>query len=286
MKIKLVSDLHLEFSDINIKNDEGCEVLILGGDIMVAEDLHDHPEPNNTADQMAIANGTGLGRRQMTAQRFRDFLKRCSFQFPHVIYIAGNHEFYHGKWVKGIQYLRDECAKFPNVHFLERDCFDLEDVTFVGGTLWTNMNKGDPLTLHAVRDMMNDFRIIKNDEKGYTNLKPMDTTIRHRETLEYIKHVITERPDRKFVVVGHHSPSHQSVHPQYAHESIMNGAYHSDLSEFILDHPQIKLWTHGHTHHPFDYMIGETRIVCNPRGYENDGYSEDTGWNPNIVLEV
>jgi len=159
-------------------------------------------------------------------------------------------------------------------------------VTFVGGTLWTNMNKGDPLTLHAVRDMMNDFRIIKNDEKGYTNLKPMDTAIRHRETLEYIKHVITERTDRKFVVVGHHSPSHQSVHPQYAHESIMNGAYHSDLSEFILDHPQIKLWTHGHTHHPFDYVIGETRIVCNPRGYENDGYSEDTGWNPNIVLEV
>jgi hypothetical protein len=66
----------------------------------------------------------------------------------------------------------------------------------------------------------------------------------------------------------------------------MNGAYHSDLREFILDRPQIKLWTHGHTHHPFDYMIGETRIVCNPRGYENDGYSEDTGWNPNLILEI
>jgi len=34
-----------------------------------------------------------------------------------------------------------------------------------------------------------------------------------------------------------------------------------------LDHPQIKLWTHGHTHHEFDYMIGECRVVCNPRGY-------------------
>jgi hypothetical protein len=72
----------------------------------------------------------------------------------------------------------------------------------------------------------------------------------------------------------------------YAHETLMNGGYHSDLSEFILDHPQIKLWTHGHTHVPFDYMIGETRVVCNPRGYENDGYSEDTGWNPNILLEI
>lgn len=284
MKIKLVSDLHLEFSDINITNNDGCDVLILGGDIMIAEDLHDHPNFDfNPYQHGAFAD---LGRKQQRVARFRDFLKRCSFQFPHVVYVAGNHEFYHGKWVKGIQYLRDECAKFPNVHFLERDSFDLDDVTFVGGTLWTNMNKGDPLTLHAVRDMMNDFRIIKNDEKGYTNLKPADTAIRHRQTLEYIKHVVTERPDRKYVVVGHHSPSYQSIHPQYAHETIMNGAYHSDLSEFILDHPQVKLWTHGHTHHCFDYVLGETRIVCNPRGYESGGYSEDTGWNPNIVLEV
>ena len=72
MKIKLVSDLHLEFSDINITNDDNCDVLILGGDICIAQDLHDHPEPANTADQAAIANGTGLGRRQQVAQRFRD----------------------------------------------------------------------------------------------------------------------------------------------------------------------------------------------------------------------
>jgi predicted phosphodiesterase len=289
MKVKLVSDLHLEFSDCFIKNDEGCDVLILSGDIMVAEDLHDHPE--TSYGMYSNVNLADLGRRQQTALRFRDFLKRCAFQFPHVIYVAGNHEFYHGKWVKGIQYLRDECAKFPNVHFLERDSVKIDDVTFVGGTLWTNMNKGDPLTLHAVRDMMNDFRIIRNDEKGYTNLKPADTAIRHRQTLDYIKSVIAEKHDEKFVVVGHHSPSFQSVHEQYKHETLMNGAYHSDLSEFILDHPQIKLWTHGHTHHTFDYVIGETRIVCNPRGYQStksDGtdWGEDTGFNPNIVIEV
>jgi predicted phosphodiesterase len=286
MKIKLVSDLHLEFSDCFINNNENADVLILGGDIMIAQDLHDHPEPNNTADQAAIANSTGLGRRQQNAQRFRDFLKRCSFQFPHVIYIAGNHEFYNGKWVKGLEYLRNECVKFPNVHFLERDTVKIDDVTFVGGTLWTDMNKHDPLTLHAVRDMMNDFRIIKNDAKGFTNLKPADTAVRHRETLDFIRTVIAERHDEKFVVVGHHSPSFQSVHEHYKHETLMNGAYHSELSEFILDHPQIKLWTHGHTHHPFDYAIGETRVVCNPRGYENDGYSEDTGWDPNLILEI
>ena len=286
MKIKLVSDLHLEFSDINITNDDNCDVLILGGDIMIAQDLHDHPEPNNTADQAAIANGTGLGRRQQAAQRFRDFLKRCSFQFPHVIYIAGNHEFYNGKFYAGIDYLREECAKYPNVYFLECDTKVIDDVTFIGGTLWTDMNKGDPLTMHAIEGMMNDFRIIKNDKRNYASMSARDVVGRHARTLAYFRSVLAEQHNKKFVVVGHHSPSFQSAHEMYKHDTLMNGGYHSDLSEFILDHPQIKLWTHGHTHHPFDYMIGETRVVCNPRGYENDGYSEDTGWNPNIVLEV
>ena len=286
MKIKLVSDLHLEFSDILISNDQDYDVLILAGDIMIATDLHDHPAPNNTADQAAIANGTGLGRRQLTAQRFRDFLKRCSFQFPHVIYVAGNHEFYNGKWTQSLTTLSNECAKYPNVYFLEAGSKKINDVTFIGGTLWTDMNKGDPLTLHAVRDMMNDFRVIKKDLEGYTNLKPADTVIRHKHMLGYIKQVVAEKQDEKFVVVGHHSPSFMSVHAGYKSETLMNGAYHSDLSEFILDRPQIKLWVHGHTHHPFDYMIGETRVVCNPRGYESDGYSEDSGWNPNILLEV
>jgi Icc-related predicted phosphoesterase len=282
MKIKLVSDLHLEFSDIMIPNDQNYDVLILAGDIMIATDLHDHPEPNNTADQAAIANATGLGRRQMAAQRFRDFLKRCSFQFPHVIYVAGNHEFYNGKWTQSLTTLSNECAKFPNVYFLEAGCKKINDVTFIGGTLWTDMNKGDPLTLHAVRDMMNDFRVIKKDLEGYTNLKPADTVVRHRHMLGYIKTVVAERPDEKFVVVGHMSPSRLSTHPRYADDTIMNGAYSSSLDDFIIDHPQIQLWTHGHTHEDFDYMVGSTRIVCNPRGYINYEPRADS-WTPKLV---
>jgi predicted phosphodiesterase len=283
MKIKLVSDLHLEFSDIMIPNDADYDLLILSGDIMVAQDLHDHQDENvRTAAMLEM-----LGSRQLKAQRFRDFLKRCSFQFPHVIYVAGNHEFYHGKFFASIDHLREECAKYPNIYFLENDTKVINDIVFMGATLWTDCNKHDPFTLHALADMMNDFRIIRHDQSGYRSLKPADIADRHRKTLQYFKTVMDGYPqEQKFVVVGHHTPSHMSCHPQYAHDYIMNGGYHSDLSDFILDHPQIKLWTHGHTHHPFDYVIGSTRVVCNPRGYENDGYNEDTGWNPNIILEV
>lgn len=277
MKIKLVSDLHLEFSDVTIPNEEGCDVLILSGDIMTAQDLHDHPEEG-------INPLVPLGSRQRAAVRFRDFLRRVSIAFPNVIYVAGNHEFYHGKFPDAIQYLKEECARHPNIHFLEMDTKEIDDVTFVGATLWTDMNRGDPLTLHSIGDMMNDYHIVRNSEQGYTKLRPAHTASRHRKSLEYIKSVVELDPSKKYVVVGHHAPSKLSTHEQYKSEYIMNGAYSSDLSNFILDHPQIKLWTHGHTHHPFDYMLGSTRIVCNPRGYE--GYEPDSGWDVKIVLEV
>ena len=282
MKIKLVSDLHLEFSDVNIVNDNNYDVLILGGDICIAQDLHDFALENvRTAAMLEM-----LSSKQLKAQRFRDFFKRCSFQFPHVIYIMGNHEFYNGKFYASIDYMRDEIAKYPNIYMLEQDTKIIDDVVFVGGTLWTNMNRRDPLTMHAIEGMMSDFRIIRNDKRSYAAMSALDVAIRHDRTLAYIKLIVQEHKDKKCVVVGHHSPSFQSVHPIYAHETLMNGGYHSDLSEFILDHPQIKLWTHGHTHHPFDYVIGETRIICNPRGYENGSYSEDTGWDPEKVVEV
>jgi Icc-related predicted phosphoesterase len=86
--------------------------------------------------------------------------------------------------------------------------------------------------------------------------------------MEYVRLMIEGKFDQKFVVVGHHAPSKMSTHPRYADEVIMNGGYSTALDEFIMDHPQIKLWTHGHTHEDFDYMIGSTRIVCNPRGYD------------------
>ena len=272
MKIAVCSDLHLEFEDLILKNEGDAEVLILSGDIMIAEDLHSHPvkHPN---DPVNIPN---LGRRQEAAQRFRDFLSRCSFQFPHVIYIAGNHEFYHGKWVASLDHLREECARYPNVYFLENDIKVINDIHFIGATLWTDCNKGDPLTMHALTDMMNDFRVIRNDELGYTKLRPAHIAMRHKKTLDYFKVVLADRKDEKCVIVGHHTPSHQSIHEIYKKDYLMNGGYHSDLSEFILDHPQVKLWTHGHTHTPFDYVLGETRIVCNPRGYKGHDESADT----------
>jgi len=276
MKIKLVSDLHLEFSDIFIYNEHNYDLLILGGDIMIAQNLHEF-----AADDVTLpVSYTQRGK----ADRFRNFLNQVSQAFPHVIYIAGNHEFYHGKWPDAIDWLKTEAAVFPNVYFLEMETKEIDNIVFVGATLWTDFNRNDPTTMSICSNSMNDYRVIRDSTKNYSRLKPVTTLGRHRESLAYIKSVVESDPDRQYVVVGHHAPTPQSTHPSFRNDNHLNGAYRSDLTEFIVDHPQIKLWTHGHTHNVCDYMVGSTRVVCNPRGYE--GFEADSGWNPEIILEV
>ena len=124
--------------------------------------------------------------------------------------------------------------------------------------------------------MMNDYQSERNTTKreGFYTKKflPEDSVQDHQKFLTELKKVLAVYPTQKTVVVGHHAPSKASTHPRYKHETVMNGAYSTNLDDFILDNPNIKLWTHGHTHEDFDYRIGSTRVVCNPRGY--DGVEE------------
>jgi Icc-related predicted phosphoesterase len=269
MKIALVSDVHLEFGDLDFENDSGADVLILGGDICIANDMAQR-DPYNTMGE------------QYRSNRFHDFFQRCSDRFPHVIFIVGNHEHYHGDFAKTVPHFKDVLGYLPNLHILEIEIWVLDDVTFIGGTLWTDMNKRDTRTLHAISGMMNDFRCVNNsaklaDQRGWNGrFSTTDAADDHDAMLEYIRLMIEGKFDQKFVVVGHHAPSRLSTHPRYANEAIMNGGYSSELDGFILDHPQIKLWTHGHTHEDFDYCIGSTRILCNPRGYINYEERADT----------
>jgi predicted phosphodiesterase len=288
MKVAICSDLHLEFGTITLENTEGAEVLILSGDILVERDL-------DVYDRRQYEMGF-MSHRSRT---WHDFFEDVCSKFPHVIYVAGNHEHYHGDFKYTLSGLKDKLKRHSNLHILDREVFKHNGVTFVGSTLWTDMNKEDPLTIYHMKDYMNDFRIIKNSNRYvYSNVPvyeydsegkvakneagqqiqigmkkkeapsrftPEDAVEENRKCFELIKHIVSENDN--VVVVGHHTPSHQSCHPRYKDDQIMNGGYHNNYDEYIMDHPQIKLWTHGHTHEKYDYMIGETRIVCNPRGY-------------------
>jgi predicted phosphodiesterase len=271
VKIAIASDLHLEFGDLDIVNTDNAEVLILSGDICVAADL-----------DMRDRRQTEMGFARYRSERFHEFFERCAANFPHVIYVMGNHEYYHSDFATALHDMRRKLEHLTNLYILERELRVIGDVTFIGGTLWTDMNNQDALTLYHMRTMMNDFRVITNSavpvhfrtQEGefktrVAKFSPEDAVQEHMKMKEYIQ-VVTAmlgKNSNKYVVVGHHAPSRKSTHEMYAHDTIMNGGYSSDMDEFIMNHPEIRLWTHGHTHHEFDYMIGETRVVCNPRGY-------------------
>ena len=259
MKVAITSDIHLEFGDWYPVNPENADVLILSGDIMTANEVENAVgDPNQTIEYKG--------------HMFIEFLKNCVKEYKHVLYIMGNHEHYHGDFATSATILGSACHDI-GVKFLDKSHVTIDDVTFIGGTLWTDMNKEDSLTLYNIKSVMNDFRCVTNSNRIHTKTRPPrftpeDSVEDHRKMIEYIRLMTSLMgKSNKYVVVGHHAPSKQSTHPRYKDETMMNGAYSSDLSDFILDHPEIKLWTHGHTHEVFDYMIGSTRIVCNPRGY-------------------
>jgi Icc-related predicted phosphoesterase len=265
MKIAVCSDLHLEFGDLDLANDEGADVLVLGGDIFIATELSEFAYDTSAA----IIPATDSVRER--GQRYVDFVTRCSERFPHVILIMGNHEHYHGDFAQSARIIRDTFGHLDNVYFMDKECRIINGVVFYGGTLWTNMNGEDPLTMHNIRMSMNDYNCVKNtSEEGKKVFMPQDSVDDHRDFLQKLDDTLALHPELPVVVCGHHAPSRASTHPRYRTEFVVNGAYSSNLDEFILDRRQIRLWTHGHTHEDFDYKIGTTRIVCNPRGY--DGY--------------
>jgi len=275
MKLYVTSDIHLEFGDLQLENRDDVDVLILSGDICVAKEVG-LPDPNGLME----------GSR---GQRVRDFFRRVSRDFPETVFVMGNHEHYHGDFAKTQSRLQEMLISegLDNVHLLEKSTWEYKDYLFIGGTLWTDFNKNDALTLYHAKSMMNDFRGVKNSHASFYKFIPEHALEDHMRMKNYIATVIDnrraggERSDR-VIVVGHHSPSDLSVHPKYAHDNLMNGCYRSNLEEFILDRPEIRLWTHGHTHEDFDYEIGATRVVCNPRGYVGYEARADT-WKPKLI---
>lgn len=271
MKMAICSDLHLEFGELQLKNEQNADLLILSGDICLATTMN--------ADVNLYSYGSAAKKRD----EFISFFKQVCSEFKHVIYIMGNHEHYHYDFVYTGSTLKKNLEFLENLHVLDKETLKIDNVTFIGGTLWTDFNNEDELTLHQIGRMMNDFRCVKNsaNQVGYwveedgkrarkhrdSVFSPNDALQEHRAMLKLITDETDQKFDQKFVVVGHHAPSRLSTHPRYADDVIMNGGYSSDLNQFIMDRPQIKLWTHGHTHDDYDYMLRGTRIVCNPRGY-------------------
>lgn len=272
MKLALCSDLHINFRDLPnlfFDNSEGADVLVVAGDTIETKYI-------NSVEHV---------------------FAKLSKLYPKVIMINGNHEPYGSLITDSKQHMRDLSSKFDNLIYLDDEFINLgSDYVLVGSTLWTDFNKNNPMTQLWASNHMNDYRLIKTTNPLYRErfpkdaptLRPSDTYNYHLESKAFIKETVESNKGKKVIVITHQAPSFQSVDDYFRHDVNGNGCYASDMDDFILEHGNIRLWQHGHMHHPKDYMIGTCRIVCYPRGYPNDsGRGKDYYYDYKpLVVEV
>ncbi len=224
--------------------------------------------PGSDADIIVAAGDIGLGTSGLR------WLQSCR---QPVIYITGNHEFYGEEMLSARMRLKD-AAIGSQVHYLERRTMIVDAVRFIGCTLWTDFAHGDQQLMTVAQENMNDyFQIMYRDAP----LLPGDILAEHQESVSWLSSELNRPFTGKTVVVTHHAPTCQSWNQGPEHPLL--GAYCNHLESFTQDF-DIDLWIHGHIHDCADYHCGDTRIVCNPRGYH--GYQQVPGFDAGKCVDI
>lgn len=242
MKAVIFSDLHLAHCDLDYPLDfpDDAEIAIIAGDVWA---------PVSSSLKWLFEQVVSRGLQ--------------------VIFVAGNHEHYHHVLQHSISDGLAVREHYPDLHWLENEAVVVNGVRFLGATLWTDygLYEHPRQSMKVAQLAMNDHRIIYTvDAEGHRGrFYPADALAIHRRSRVWLEGELEEPFDGKTVVVTHHSPHPRSIHLRFSGDNL-NPAFTSDLSAIIKRH-QPAAWIHGHTHNSFDYMVGKTRIVCNPRGY-------------------
>ncbi|MDH3434155.1 MAG: metallophosphoesterase [Gammaproteobacteria bacterium] len=247
MKLHILSDLHTEFADFDPPNTD-ADIVILAGDI-----------------------GVGTGG-----------IEWASRQYPEapVLYIPGNHEYY-GHDIRDTSLL--SAAAPANVQVLNDDACELDNVRFLGTTLWTDFRlygEGESRSSReTARRLIEDFASIRCGGRLFT---PEDSVALHEASKAWLVRELKKDFKGPTVVVTHHLPASPSVAEKYKNDPL-NPAFASRL-ESVIEKYQPELWIHGHTHVACDYEIFGTRVVCNPHGYPSESLGE--GFSPGLVVEI
>ena len=261
MKIWYGSDMHTEWWPFGmtildlIPNYEEFDLFIIAGDI--AEWRVGGGETNNA---------------------MKDVIRPLLNAGKRGIVIPGNHEFYDGDYDEINEDMYNFFSKIDGFEFLQfGDLHQIKGVVdIIGGTLWTDVFNGNFLAGKFMQSRMNDRA---NITRGFRRLSYKDFMSENAIMLKSIDDLFKsgrlQGNGVPVIVVSHHAPSFKSLHPDFINgdpDSLdnrtryINSGYASNLDAFIKSHA-IDYWIHGHVHHVFDYMLGNTRILCNPFGY-------------------
>ncbi|MGF6093068.1 metallophosphoesterase family protein [Pseudomonas sp. 18173] len=205
-----------------------------------------------------------------------------------LVYVAGNHEFYGSDLVSTHEQLKS-LAQGTQIHVLERSEYVHDGVRFLGCTLWSDHRlldspedraQGIDLATQLIRDFSH-IRIAPDFPDLFT---PAISQLVFLQSVAWLEDCFTRDSSMPTVVVSHFAPTRLSIAPAFAGSPI-NSSFVSDLEARIKDW-QPALWLHGHTHGSFDYRVGDTRVVCNPRGYARNGINENPDFDDALVIDL
>ena len=194
---------------------------------------------------------------------YLQFLKWCSDNFYKVFVITGNHEYYGYSIETTDRYIEKICKQFDNVNFMNNKVYVINNVVFIGTTLWSFVPKQHE---SYITSYMNDFKFIKDSENMNIPITVEKINKIYFENINFIETMIKKFKNYKIILFSHHTPYHHGTsHPCY-NNSISNFAFSSDLSYLFSD---IYLWAYGHTHHnqPGNILYEQTLLVSNQVGY-------------------
>lgn len=271
MKIALTSDTHTEFYaetysldqmlDLSIPKAD-ADVLILAGDILCALDI-------DRSDNSS---------KHFLKGKYLEYFQEVKRRFPTVLMVIGNHEHYRYTYQKTAPVLKEFLAGLVTI--LDGETYTLPNGEVVwGGTMWTDFNKANFIDMYTARSSMNDYRLIRN-EATYRDILPEFILEKY---WEYKKSLESCKPS---IVITHHAPSYASINEKWVGNPLNSSYANSGLDNTIMELSP-RLWVHGHLHDACDYIIGNTRVVCNPRGYHSPGRgqdAEDTGYDEFLTL--
>lgn len=239
--IGLLSDLHLEGSNIDVLVNPGWDYLVIAGDLSADLSLLD-----------------------------RFFSYKAPSDIP-IIYVLGNHEYEGRRFNEVIEQYREVLKPFENVHLLDNESVIIDNIKFIGSTLWTNFElKGleqKKESMKWAKQSVVDFTyIFKENEKGsgkYHSITPEEMVQECEKSIRFLEFELKNNPfDGEKVVVTHFAPHPGSVHPEFSRG---DSSYWVNNLENLMGFS--KYWFHGHTHSNFNYEVEGTNIVCNPRGF-------------------
>ncbi|MBP2460466.1 MULTISPECIES: metallophosphoesterase [unclassified Rhizobium] len=210
----------------------------------------------------------------------------AEFVAPHmpVVFVPGNHEYYRSSIKEGLTAGYKLAEAYDNLFMLDGDSVVLGGYRFIGATLWTNFDLHDEprLAMAIAKDELNDYRRIKLSKTPFKRFSPQESLHLHCRAAIDIDNVYRSQPILPTVIISHHAPSLMSV-PRHFLKDGLTPSFASRFEYRILEYEPL-LWVHGHIHSPSDYLIGRTRVICNPLGYP--GETSRQSFIPNLVIDL